>query len=334
MSTIKDVAKVAGVSTATVSHVLNQTRFVSSETAQKVMDAVQSLQFNLNPAARNLRAAKTKMIGVLIPDLYGSFFSDLIKSVEKALESFGYDFLLFHTDRDSKREERYIRQLIGYKVDGLIVAVTEPNENLSIYKWVEEQKLPVVYVDRLPPNGVTGSSVTTNNFEAAKTAVEHLFQSYKQVVMITSNQVASPIMEREVGYRTVCKKHGCQPIVAAMNGWGADVGYHQMEKVLQKTSLRPLGIFCVTNSVLRGAVQKLKEKNVKTPDQIGILGFDDSPWTTLVTPEVSVVRSKPAEIGQLAVRRLIERLDSEGTFEPSHDLVTAELVIRSSSIIQ
>lgn len=334
MSTIKDVAKVAGVSIATVSHVLNNTRFVSTETAQKVMDAVESLQYNLNPVARNLRATKTKVIGVLIPDLYGSFFSDLIKSVEQELESVGYDFLLFHTDRDAKKEERYIRQLIGYKVDGLIVAVTEPNENLPVYKWVEEQGLSVMYVDRVPPVGITGSSVTTNNFEATKSAVKYLFQSYSEVAMITSNQVASPILDREVAYREVCVARGCQPIVASMDGWGADVGYEQMGKILQETTLRPLGIFCVTNSVLRGAFQRLKEQKIKIPHEIGIVGFDDSPWATLVTPEVTVIRSNPTEIGIVAVRRLMEQLDGEGDFEPTHDLIPAELVVRNSSIIQ
>ncbi|GMA62138.1 LacI family transcriptional regulator [Alicyclobacillus fastidiosus] len=333
MSTIKDVAKEAGVSVATVSHVLNRTRFVSPETAQKVMKAVESLNFNLNPVARNLRASRSKIIGVLIPDLYGSFFTDLIRAIERKLESVGYDFFLFHTDRDAKREERYLHQLIGYKVDGLIVAVTEPTENHPTYKWVEEQGLPIVYVDRVPPVGITGTVVTTNNYEATKSAVSHLFQSYDEVVMITSNQVASPIKERETAYIDVCKEQGFRPIIASTDGWGADVGYEQTGRILHEINLRPFGIFCVTNSVLRGTFQRLKEEKINIPNEVGIIGFDDAPWTTLVTPEVTVVRSKPAEIGHLAVRRLMEQLDGNKTFEPAHDLITAELVVRDSSII-
>ncbi|WP_067622180.1 LacI family DNA-binding transcriptional regulator [Alicyclobacillus acidiphilus] len=334
MSTIKDVARVAGVSTTTVSHVLNRTRFVSPETVEKVMQAVEALQFNLNTVARNLRASKTKMIGVLIPDLYGSFFTDLIRAIERELEANGYKFFLFHSDRKAEREADFIRQLVGYKVDGLIVAVTDPVENGSLYEWIQSQDIPIVFVDRAPPEGISGPTVTTNNFDAALSAVQHLFASYREVPMITQSPAPTPILEREAAYHEACKLFGKSPRVYTMDGWGSDVGYRQMEKILADRGSDPVGVFCVTNSVTRGAFQSLKENGIAIPDEVGLVGFDDASWTTLVTPEVTVVRTQPMEMGIRAVRRLMARLSEEDASESVHDLIDAELIIRHSSIRQ
>ena len=333
VATIKDVARVAGVSTTTVSHVLNQTRFVSPETTERVVKAVEELNFDLNAVARNLRASKTNIIGIVIPDLYGSFFSSLIRSAERELEELGYNFFLFHTDRNPKREAEFIRKLVGYKVDGLIVAVTDPEENLSLFQWVEEQDLPIVFVDRMPPKGIHGSAVTTNNYEMTKLAVKHLFESYEEVVLITPMPDASPLLERQSAYRDVCEERGCAPIVAMTSGWGADVGYGQMQRILLERKKRPFGVFCVTIEVSRGAFRKLKEENVQIPLEVGIAGFDDASWTTLVTPEITVVRSNPVKIGQIAVKRLLEKIHDDRV-NPIHELIPADLIIRGSSMIQ
>lgn len=297
------------------------------------MGAVEALQFNLNPVARNLRASKSNMIGILIPDLYGTFFSELIRSIEYELEDKGFQFFLFHTDRNAKREAEYVRRLVGYKVDGLIVAVTDPEENLSLYEWVQEEQIPVVFVDRVPPVGVSGSSVTTNNFGSATYAVQHLFESYSEVAMITPYATESPIKERQDAYYKVCQSLGKAPIVYSTDGWGSEVGYEQMRELLASTP-SPIGVFCVTNSVARGAFQKLREQDINVPGTVGIVAFDDASWTTLVTPEVTVVRSKPFDIGVLAVRRLMECMDGSDQFVSQHDLVDADLIVRNSSVTQ
>lgn len=330
MSSIKDVAKLAGVSVTTVSHVLNQTRFVSPEKTNQVMEAVEELQYKPSAMARNLKVTETKMIGVIIPDLYGSFFPDLINSIENTLASFGYRFFICHSGQDPVKEAGFLEQLISYKVDGLIIAITGPTENIKILQWLEKQEFPIVYVDREPPPEVNSFSIVSDNIKASKEATAHLFESYPTVAVISPYPAPNPVMERIKGYKEICKERKVKPILSLSEGWGEEVGYRQVDGLLAQYP-DPIGVFCTTNSVTRGVIRRLQELQVHIPERIGIVGFDDANWMTLVKPEISVVRTQPIRIGEIAVSKLMTLLNKDLTIEANEVRIEAPLIVRGSS---
>jgi LacI family transcriptional regulator len=326
VASIKDVANLAGTSTTTVSHVLNGTRYVSEEVTQKVLKAVETLNYNKNVLASNLRRSKSNSIGLIIPDLYSSFFPHLISSIEKKLDKDGYNFFICHTERKQEKELSYLKQLLSYRVDGLIIAHSGSKSNLE---WLNKQEVPVVYVDREPPNTILGSVITTNNAAASKEATDHLFTSYQQVAVISPNVNLDTFQKRVEGYLASCNEQKVDPILKIKEGWGEEVGFKAAEEIMKQNN-EPIGIFCTTNSVARGCFRFLQENGFSLPDRVGIVSFDDADWTTITSPKISVVRSDPKLMGERAADRILELISSK-KIEYSHEVLKSHLLLRESS---
>lgn len=323
---IRDVAARAGVSATTVSHVLNGTRRVSAATQERVRRAVAELDYRPNALARGLKLRRTHTVGVVVPDLYSSFFPALVHSVERHLEAHGFTFLLGHSGGSGARELKHLRDLVARGVDGLILATARGDEPPP--PWL--RGTPIVYVDRPAPAGVEAVSVITANRSGARAAVEALLRSYPAVAVAAAYPRSNPSLQRIEGYRDAVQAAGAGFISAIEPGdRGRDGVRAQVARLLQR--LRPpFGLFCTTNASLLGAVVALKEAGLRWPQDVGLIGFGDADWNRIVDPPISAVRTFPDQIGRLAVDELMRAM--EGRPGPAGVReVPGELIERASS---
>ncbi|SFG02752.1 transcriptional regulator, LacI family [Halobacillus alkaliphilus] len=330
MVSIKDVAKKAQVSTATVSHVINETRFVAEETKQKVYLAMKDLNYQPNGIARSLRSRKSNTIGLLVPlvaeDTSNFFFMSIANGIEKVLKENGYNLILSNSNEDERTEKNQIRVFNTQLIDGLVMAPVNGED--SAYKKELTGDYPVVYIDR-HPSGIEGDMVLVDNLRGAYEAVSALLnKGYEKIGFITGTLGITTSDERLNGYKQALEEKGV-PIRGEFIKEGPatfEQGY-QLAKELHEAEVSAL--FVANNVMTMGAVSYLNEHHVKIPEEIGIIGYDDYDWMKITSPPLSVVRQPAFEIGKVAVEQLLKRID--GSQEKYTEvMLDSELVQRGS----
>ncbi|WP_394217613.1 LacI family DNA-binding transcriptional regulator [Halobacillus trueperi] len=330
MVSIKDVAKKAQVSTATVSHVINETRFVADETKQKVYLAMKDLNYHPNRIARSLRSRKSNTIGLLVPlvaeDTSNFFFMSIANGIEKVLKENGYNLILSNSDEDEGTEKDQIRVFNTQLIDGLIIAPVNGKD--SAYKQELTGDYPVVYIDR-HPSGIEGDMVLVDNLRGSYEAVQALLnKGYDRIGFITGTLGITTSDERLNGYKKALEEKGV-PVREEFIKEGPatfEQGY-QLAKELHEAGVTAL--FIANNVMTMGAVSYLKEHQVNIPEEIGIIGYDDYDWMKITSPPLSVVRQPAFEIGKVAVEQLLKRIN--GSQEKYTEvMLDSELVQRGS----
>lgn len=328
-STMKDVARKAGVSTATVSHVINKTRFVEKETKKKVLEVMKKLDYYPNSAAQSLRSQKTKNIGLIVPNISNFFFTDVIEGIEKILKKYGYTFILANSDENIEIEKEQIRIFNNKLVDGLIVAPVLGDH--TFLKKLLNRKNPIVFIDRKPQDYCPGDCVLVENTEGAYKAVSELIKKgYSKIGIIAAMPGLTTSDERVEGYKKALVDYGMkvdQNLLKFGNG-RYNSGYKIMKEFLLDSNITAL--FVGNNLMTIGAMQFLKEKKVKVPDELAIIGFDDYNWASIVNPPLSVVKQPSCKIGEKAAELLIRRIKKEETGDYKEYRLPTELVIRES----
>lgn len=328
--TIIQVAQRAGVSTATVSRVLSGADNVTKKLATKVHRAVTELNYQPNRAARTLRIRSTQTIGVIIPNIENSFFTSVVRGIEKTLKKAGYTLLLGNSDEDPKQEQLYLATLRAEGVAGIIF-VPVSNEAAS-YQWLVDAKLPFVVMDRSPPD-LQADKVTVNNSAGAQAAVQHLIKlKYKRIGLITGPHSFSTAREREVGYIAAFKesKSDCpfRRELIRQGDYKESGGYEAMSGLL---SLRepPDAVFVSNNMMTLGALQAIHERGLRIPNDIAIISFDDMPWFPSLQPPLSAIAQPPYELGTTATELLLARMrEPHRSFR--HIVLESKLVLRAS----
>lgn len=322
---IREVAIRAGVSVTTVSHVLNGTRRVNPETQERVRRAARELDYRPNALARGLKLRRTHTVGVIVPDLYSSFFPALVHAIERRLEERGYMFLLGNSGGSPDKETQYLRNLVSRGVDGLILATARSDSPPP--PWLEGT--PVVYVDRPGPGSEDAVSVVTANRAGARLATEALLRAYPRVAVVSAFPRSSPSRERIAGYEEAMAAAGLEPVAAIRaEDRGREGARAQVRRLLERLET-PFGLFCTTNASLLGAVLELKEAGLSWPGDVGLIGFGDADWNRVIEPPISVVRTFPERIGRIAVDELVRVLEG-GRPMPGCREVAGELVERAS----
>ncbi|WP_018922827.1 LacI family DNA-binding transcriptional regulator [Salsuginibacillus kocurii] len=330
MSSIKEVAKEANVSTATVSHVLNETRYVAEETKMKVYAAMQRLNYQPNRVARSLRSRKSYTIGLIVPlvadDTSNFFFMSIANSIEKYLKEKGYNLILSNSDEQFETEREQVEVFNAQFIDGLIMApVNGAGKN---YEDAFSEDYPVVFIDRKPKSW-GGDTVLVNNYQATFEAVSALVaKGHEQIGLISGTLGITTSNDRLEGYKAALMHHHLsinneliREAPATLND-----GYRLTAELYNKGVT---AIFIANNVMTMGAVSYLQEHRVPIPDQIAIIGYDDYDWMRIVSPPLSVVRQPAHEIGKAAVNQLLKRIhgDQASAYE---EWLEAELVIRGS----
>ena len=324
--TRNDVAAYAGVSVATISYVVNNgPRTVSDETRQRVLEAIKALGYRPHAIARSLKTGNTHTVGLLVQSLIPTFIARLINAVEDSLAKCGYGLILASTHEDCERERQMLQVLADQSIDGLLYIPTTCSNDDIVMRLIE-QGLPVVFMDRYIP-GVPADAVMTDNVSASKQAVEYLIQQgCQKIICLSFSKEASSALERIEGYRQAIEEHGDhynkQNVLLIRYAKGESVEPALLAYI--DTFGMPDGILCTTDSFVIETMKTLRQRSIKIPDQVRLVGgFDRAEWSSLLDPPIPFLLQDFNLIAQRAVEFLMERIDGK-EYAPRMELITAE----------
>ena len=329
LNTIKDVAERAGVSTATVSHVINNTRYVSHETRAKVLIAIRELGYRPNSIAKSLRGGKTGTVGLIFCDLKSPFFSDLFQGVETCLGKNGFDVLVVNTGYDIKKEEKACEMFYSKKVDGIIlVPGSDQGEHI---KFLLERNIPLVLLDKAV-SGVETDLVLVNNFEGSKQMVEYLIGlGHREIGIISGPLNTTTGKDRYEGYITALNEHQLpiDPSFIQITDFMETGGFHSALKFLELTK-KPSILYACNSPMAMGALEAFRIKNIKVPEEIGLVVFDDLPWFQFIEPPLTAIAQPSFLLGQTAAELLVSRMKKRRK-NPKKVILKVELKPRLSA---
>jgi len=308
LATIKDVARLAGVSVATVSRVINQKDSVNPETTERVMKAVEQLQYEPNAVARGLAGKKMGIIALILPDILNPFFPALARGVEDVAHKKGLTVILGNSDDLGLKESCYIKVLKKKYVDGFIFASNTIRE--EDVEALKNDGIPIVLLDRGLDNG-TCPVIRCNNRYGAKLAVYHLIQQgCQRIAHIYGPQEFITARERLLGYEEAVRGlMGYSPSLMVPGNFDIASGRQAVEQLLDR-HLDIDGIFAGNDLMAIGALKALHERGIGVPEQIKVCGFDGIGLTEITEPELTTVAQPVYEMGQLAAQILFNEIES------------------------
>jgi LacI family transcriptional regulator len=304
---MKAVAEKANVSTTTVSHVINKTRFVSPDKEERVLEAIKELDYQPNGLARSFRKKRTKTIGLIIPDNTNPYFAEVARGIEDACYERGYSVILCNSDRKMEKEINYLELLMEKGVDGIaFVSVGDDKKATDIFG---KKRVPKVLLDREIP-GLQIDSVLVDNQLGGYLATEYLIKlGHRRIACITGPSKLSSSLEREVGYNNALRNSDIilDKLLIQSGTFHSDSGYEGVRKLLTKDN-PPTAIFACNDLIAIGAMYGANEMGYKVPEDISIIGFDDISLASFMTPRLTTITQPKYEIGKTAAGLLIERI--------------------------
>lgn len=329
MAKISDVARRAGVSTATVSRALNGKPSVDPELVDRVRAVARELGYRPNALARGLRRQETSVLALIISDVENPFFTSVARGVEDVARVAGYSVVLCNSDEDVTRERRYVEVALQEQVAGLLLSPTSAASDLSA---LVDQRVPLVAVDRPLADG-GADTVLVDSRLAARTATQHLVEAgYSRIACVTGPNGSWTAEARVAGYREALDAAG-RPFRPELVHWSdfRVAGGRRAVAGLLATADRPDALLVANNLMAVGALQALGEAGLRTGVDVGLVAFDDAPWTTLVAPALTVVAQPAYEVGAAAARLLLGRIGGQAG-EPVTVELAASLLVRGSSV--
>ena len=286
--TIRDVARQANVSVATVSHVFNKTRRVTEATRRQVLEAAEQLNYVPSGIARSLSTHRTNMIGMLVADATSPYNSMIITGVETRLWQHGLSLVVCSTDESVEKESQYLKLLLERRVDGIVVAPTGKPQ--PVFQEVLQHHIHLIFVDRRPAEPL-GPVVEIDNVRAGYLATQHLLSlGHRKIALITRDFPLSTVVGRTQGYLEALGEYGILPNPAWICGIPADVAAaEQTTGELLSLPDPPTALIAANHIVTLGALAGLQRRGIPCPDAISLIGFDDHPWVAVLTPPLTVI---------------------------------------------
>ncbi len=326
--TIVDVAKAAGVSYSTVSRVFSGYEFVNEDTREKVVEAANKLGYVVNLQARSLAGGRSNIIGLLAPGLDNGYITEIVSGIDQELAQHGLDLMLYTTHRYPGKEAFYVKTIANGLVDGLILLV--PLITANYLQALPRQDFPYVLIDQTN-NAPNSATVDATNWQGAYDATSYLIKlGHRRIGFITGHLELSSGTERLDGYRAALQHHRL-PIeeqLTVVGDYQTGGGYLAAQRLLDLPE-RPTAIFASNDLEAIGAINAVRERGLSIPADLSIIGFDDIPQASLVYPRLTTVRQPLVQIGQVAVRLLLERIESTEK-DARRVTLSTELVIRES----
>lgn len=308
MATMRDVAREAGTSVTTVSNVINGTRPVSPNTNLRVRLAMKKLGYHPNAVAQSLRKQKSKCLGVVVADIGNPFFAELVHGAEQCARRYGYACLICNTDEAPDVERSAVEMLESRRADGLLVAPTNNSED--ILRGLIARGMKCVLVDRYMDSTAV-SAVVSDSRAGAREAVAHLMElGHREIAIVIGSLGLSTSRERLQGYKEVLEEHGIpvrDELVVHADG---RLDTTQLLVQLLERGMQPTSIFATNNPRTIGTMNALRITGLRCPDDISVVGFDDSEWAEAFNPPLTIVAQDPFQMGNRAAARLISILDS------------------------
>lgn len=333
MQTIRDVARLAEVSLGTVSKVINKKGAVSPRLTQRVLHAMEVLDYHPDQIARSLKVRQSQTIGMVIPDITNPFFTEVIRGVENEARAHGYSLILCDSNEDPILEQANLNTLFSRRVDGVLLA---PTDAQIAQDRLTRRRFPVVFFDRIPPS-FTGSAVVTDNLGAAFEATQHLISlGHRHLAIITGRLNLSNGLDRLEGFRKALQQ-AALPLREEYLRHGdfqLESGYRCGLELLQ-LAVPPTAIFCCNNQMTLGLMRALVEMGLTCPGHVSVLGFDDFEWAANFSPRLTTVAQPSFEVGKQAMQMLLRRMEAakEGSQGEEEKVVVlkAELCVRDST---
>ncbi|MFP3324008.1 LacI family DNA-binding transcriptional regulator [Planococcus sp. SIMBA_160] len=322
MTTIRDVAKKAGVSVATVSRFLNGSGYVSADAAKAVTEAVEELEYELNPVARSLNTKRSNLIGLILPDITNPFFPELARAVEDVALSYGYTVILCNSDEDPKKEKNYIETLKKKYIAGFIVT-----SNQLDAPHYANTKLPIVALDRAINEKVP--VVSSNNKEGAILGTNALLErGCRNILFLRGPEALNPANDRHDGFMEAIGKAGADHRVVT-----CPFQYAESQKIAERELRNDPGIdgiFASSDVSAAGALKAAVLLGRKVPDDLQIVGFDGIAMGEMLSPGLSTVAQDVYKMGAIATRVLIKRIENKPVEESFYE-IPVKLILRGTT---
>jgi LacI family transcriptional regulator len=328
VATIYDVAKAAGVSIATVSHVLNDTRFVTEETRTKVLAATQQLNYRPNSLARAMVRQETRTIGLIVPDNTNPFFAEMARGIENHGFAAGYSVLLCNSDRSAAKELAYLDMLISKRVDGVIYMTSDTaKEHLQP---LQEQHIPVVTFDRQYDNTDT---ILLDNFQGGYDATAHLTGlGHRRIACISGPDSGTRSNDRVLGYQAALADAGLpvDPTLILPSDWTFQSGHKQAHTLLEMAA-PPTAIFACNDTIAIGAIAAVLECGLTVAGDLSIVGYDNITLSAFSVPPLTTMATPMLSIGQRLCQLLLDRINGQLPPPPQVFNAGSQLLLRAST---
>jgi len=327
-ATSKDVSKLAGVSRATVSAYINKSRYVSPELSKRIQDAINKLNYTPNELARSLKMQNTKTIGLIIPVL-SHFFMPMLKSINEVTQKNDYSFLLGSSEEDPGNEKKMLEVFLSKQISGILVVPTSDKNRVFMNKIIESG-VPIVQVNRRII-GMEADFVVSKNFNAIYTATEYLIKKgRKKIAFLGYDENYFGEDEKKEGYEAAVNDYG-------LNGYIINVTGHEPSDIFEPlnnffmSGVKIDGIICSSQMRTIIALQYLKDKSIKIPQDISFIGYDDTSLSILYDPPLTVISENVSEMGQKAAALLLNRIGKKKKIAGTKSiLLDVNFIIRES----
>lgn len=331
MATMKDVAERAGVSITTVSHVVNGTRFVSEKVRDRVTGVMEELGYRPNILARGLRRGESGTVGLIVPDVTNPYFAEIARSVEDACAERGYGVILCNSDGRPERQKMAVEVLASNRVGGLIlVNVGVTRREAALFEGLS---IPMVMLDREIP-GVPLDSIQIDNARGGFQATEHLLAlGHRRIACLAGPSQVSPSGDRVDGYRQALKQAGIpvDPELIFTGDFTPEGGHACAGQIMTMGKARPTALFACNDLMAFGAITGFSENGLRIPADISVIGFDDISLASYCNPTLTTVAQPRHEMGQMAVKILLERMFKDSPQPGRPVFLKTELRVRRST---
>lgn len=326
MPTIKDVAKMSGVSIATVSNYING-KTVREENKVKIEKAINELEYEVHALARSFRTKKTRSIGVIVNTLVSTFNMVILQSAEKYLREKGYSMIICSSDYDLVEEKERVKVLLDKYVDGIIVFPVSRETNIDD---IVKEKVPVVFVDRVTTS--PHPAVVVDNVNASYQATEHLIQNmHRQIGLITGHLMLSSSLERLEGYKRAHKDYAISYAEEniKVGDYNRKSGYDLACDLLDKND-PPSAIYVTSHELLLGVVDAANERNIAIPDDLSLITFDHFDYTDSIKPPLTYIKQPYELLGEESAKLVLDLINDEEMNSNNLIRLKAELILRDS----
>lgn len=326
--TIIDVARESGVSYSTVSRVLNGYEFVKPATRTRVLQAAEKLGYVPNPQARSLAGGRSNLIGVLVPGIDNGYISELVRGIDEELAKSDYNLIVYTTRRQTGRESVYAASIMNGAADGLLLVA--PMISASYISLLREHNFPLVMIDQSDMTGRTGF-VDATNWQGAYDATQYLIRlGHQRIGFVAGLSGTTSAADRLEGYLTALSDHGIQndSRLIEPGNYIERGGYEAALKLLDVPN-RPTAIFAANDLSAFGVMEAVQQRGLRIPEDVSLVGFDNLPQASLVYPKLTTIHQPLEQMGQVAVKMLLEQIQTPD-LPPRHVTLATQLIVRDS----
>ncbi|MDB5203407.1 MAG: LacI family transcriptional regulator [Ferruginibacter sp.] len=330
-ATIKDIARHLNISISTVSRAMRNAPDVNPDTRRAVMALSEELSYQPNKLALSLQQKQTHNIGVIVPNL-DYVLACMIRGIDEVALEAGYTVMVCQSNESFGREMVNTRRLLDSLVDGFIISVSSETKVFDHFKKIQEKQMPMVVFDRVTPQ-LIAPSVRLDNEDGGFQATEHLIeQGYKRIAILAGPKNLGISNSRLDGYLAALKKYKIMPVedLIVHCDFNREYAYLATQELLSMKK-RPDAIFTISDRMAIGAMLAIKEKGLKMPQDIGLVGFNNEPVVSLVTPGISSVEQPAFELGKMAAKLFIETMHNNDDMSAVEEVLKPKLIIRESS---